>query len=106
MLFLFLSNNLISGVNRSMGTTDVDVTCPMASKAWRKSPSVTLYHRLPMKIFILIPLDRPCEVLRAPILKSLSYRAHTVKQLVDYNGCYTGIDIGHGVGNDQLVVMN
>jgi hypothetical protein len=36
----------------------------------------------------------------------LSYRAHTVKQLVDYNGCYTGIDIGHGVGNDQLVVMN
>ena len=39
-------------------------------------------------------------------IKSLSYRAHTLKQIVDDNSCYTGIDIGHCVGNDQLVVMN
>jgi len=45
-------------------------------------------------------------MLRAPILKSLSCRAHKVKQLFDGNGCYAGIDIGHGVGDDQLVVMN
>jgi hypothetical protein len=43
-------------------TIDVDVTCPKASKVWRKSPSVTLYARLPMKSFILIPLDQPGEV--------------------------------------------
>ncbi len=40
------------------------------------------------------------------MLLGLSYLMHTVKQLTDGNGCYTGIDIGHGVGNDQLVVMN
>jgi hypothetical protein len=38
--------------------------------------------------------------------KALSYRMHIVKQFFDDNGCDTGIDIGHGVGNDQLVVMN
>src|SRR5210317_168721 len=31
---------------------------------------------------------------------------HTVNQFFDFNNCYTGIDIGHGVRNDQLVVMN
>ena len=59
-------------VKRSMGATDVDVACPKALKTWRQSPSVTLYERLPMKIFILILLDQPCEVLCAPTLKSPS----------------------------------
>jgi hypothetical protein len=40
----------------------VDVTCPKASKAWRKSPSVALYDRLPMKSFILILLNQQGEV--------------------------------------------
>ena len=40
------------------------------------------------------------------MLLALSYLMHTVKQLVDDNGCYTGINVGHGIGNDQIVVMN
>jgi hypothetical protein len=59
-----------------------------------------------MKIFILTSRNQKCDVLRAPILKSLSYREHIVKQLVDTDGCYAGIDIRHGVRNDQFVVMN
>jgi hypothetical protein len=40
----------------------VDVTFPKASKTWRKSPSVALYDRLPMKSFILILLNQQGEV--------------------------------------------
>jgi hypothetical protein len=32
--------------------------------------------------------------------------AHTIQQLLDINRCDTGIDVGHGVGDDHLVIMN
>ena len=31
---------------------------------------------------------------------------HTMNQFFHFNNGYAGIDIGHGVGNDQLVIMN
>ncbi len=38
--------------------------------------------------------------------RTLCHRVHAAKQLAYRNGCNTGIDIGHGVGNDQFIVVN
>ena len=55
---------------------------------------------------VMVARSEAVRVTAVPTLKPLSYRTHTANQFFDANHSNAGIDIGHGVGDNQLVVMN